>query len=247
MTGSRRNAAPLDLGAYRRIVVFSGAGLSKESGLPTYQGKGGTWTSYDPDRVASQTAFERDPGTVWDFHDQRRVLMGSVQPGEGHHLITELERAHPNVLVVTQNIDGLHQRAGSRSVVELHGSIWRVRCEREGRVWEDSTAPIADRRCDCGAWLRPDITWFGDPLDEAALGAAWGAARSCDLLLAVGTSGSVFPAAHIPVLAKGAGARLVEVNPEETGLSEACDDHVRATAADGLRYLLGSRCEPPQS
>jgi NAD-dependent deacetylase len=222
------------LGDFRRIVFFTGAGLSAESGIPTYRGKGGIWEEYDYEDYACQRAFDRDPGKVWDFHDVRRLAVAACEPNEGHRRIA----ATPGATVVTQNIDGLHQRAGSKGVIELHGSLWRVRCAGCRAVTEAFEAPVHSRRCACGAWLRPDIVWFEDMLDPATLRAAGDAIARCDLLVSVGTSGVVYPAADLPRLALSRGAVTVEINPEETPLSPLYTHCLRGGASEMLARLL---------
>lgn len=232
------SAPPLDVSAFERIVFFTGAGLSAEAGLPTYRGSGGIWHAYDWQRHACQRAFDEAPDRVWDFHDLRREAMGSVAPTAAHELIARVEGVNPRTTVVTQNIDGLHQRAGSKQVIELHGSVWRVRCRCEARIQENRETPIGSRRCPaCGAWRRPDITWFGDPLDGDAIDAAIRAISEADLLVAIGTSGVVHPAAELPRLAQQGGATLVEINPETTPVSAWYDVHLREGATAGLSRL----------
>jgi len=219
---------------FRRIVFFTGAGLSAESGIPTYRGKGGLWAKYNYEDYACQRAFDRDPGKVWDFHDERRRRVGACEPNEGHRVIAGI----PGATVVTQNIDGLHQLAGSKGVIELHGSLWRVRCDRCRTAAENREAPIRSRRCACGAWLRPDIVWFEDMLDMATVKAAAEAITACDLLVSVGTSGAVYPAAELPRLALARGAVTVEINPEETPLSALYTHRLRGSASEMLARML---------
>lgn len=236
---------PLDVAAFERIVFFTGAGLSAASGLPTYRGQGGIWKEYDYRTHACQEAFDADPDAVWEFHDQRRAKAASVEPNDAHRTIAAVQRTVPGTRVITQNIDGLHQRGGSRDVVELHGSLWRVRCDREGRSWEDTSVPLRSRRCDCGAPLRPDIVWFGDTLDEATLREAVEAVQQCDLLVSIGTSLVVYPAAQLPELARVDGATCVEINTERTEMSDRFDVVFRATAEDGLAALWPELAIPP--
>lgn len=222
---------------YDRIVFFSGAGLSVESGLPTYRGGGGTWSRYNWEEYACQRAFERDPEHVWDFHDKQRAEAAKCEPNLGHRIIAEVQRAKPATKVITQNIDGLLQRAGCREVVELHGSLWRVRCPRDGTVVENFEVPLGARRCVCGAYWRPDIVWFEDMLDQESLMAASDALAACDLLVSVGTSAAVYPAADLPRIAMSRGATSVEVNPEETAVSRLYDVVMRGKATEMLAAL----------
>lgn len=224
---------------YEHIVFFTGAGLSSESGIPTYRGAGGIWAEYDYQSYACQRAFDRDPAKVWDFHDKRRGRMAAAEPAAAHRIIAAAQRTHPQVAVVTQNIDGLHQRAGAREVIELHGSIWRVRCGCPGGAQEDLGAPIAERRCPaCGRWKRPDIVWFEDAMQPAPIERAIAAIGNCDLLISIGTSGAVYPAAELPRAASLRGARCIEINPEETPVSAWYDTHLRTGASDALAALF---------
>jgi len=222
---------------FERIVFFTGAGLSAESGIPTYRGKGGMWHEYDYREYACQPAFERDPEKVWDFHDVRRETVGKCQPNAGHHVITEIQRNRPATAIVTQNIDGLHARAGGREVIELHGSLWRVRCDRERTVRDDTTVPVSSRKCTCGAYLRPDIVWFGDMLDRQVMARAIAALESADLIVSVGTSGVVYPAADLPRIAVQGGATSVEINLEDTPVSEMFQYRLRGPASEMLAEM----------
>lgn len=222
---------------YRRVVFFTGAGISAESGVPTYRGKGGIWKQYDYETYACQAAFQQSPERVWEFHNYRRTLVAACNPNRGHSAIARAEAARPGVTVITQNIDGLHQLAGSHNVLELHGSLWRLRCERCGARAESRDSPLARLHCACGAWWRPAITWFGDSLEGDVLDAAMHAVESCDLLVSVGTSAVVYPAAQMPLYARKAGARLVEVNPDATPMSAAYDLIIRETASEALERL----------
>lgn len=229
---------------FSRIVFFTGAGMSAESGVPTYRGKGGIWKEYDYERYACQRAFERDPERVWEFHDYRRGIVGACAPNEGHRLIARCEAVLPSVTVITQNIDGLHQLAGSRRVLELHGSLWKLRCDRCGWRGEDRSAPLEDHLCPgCRAagrqavYKRPDIVWFGDDLRAPVIEEARDAIARCDLLISIGTSAVVHPAASLPLVAQQAGARRVEINPEDTPMSPIYEVHMRTTATAALAEL----------
>ncbi len=229
----------LRLRDYDRIVFFTGAGLSAESGLETYRGAGGVWHRYRWEEYACQRAFERDPEKVWDFHDERRAHAASCNPNAGHRVIAEVQQEKPETVVITQNIDGLLQRAGCTNVLELHGSLWRVRCDREGRTVENFDLPLRPRRCDCGAYWRPDIVWFEDMLDSQKLAASAEALEKCDLLVSVGTSAAVFPAADLPRIALRRGVRSVEVNLEETPVSHLYEICLRGKASQILQSLWG--------
>jgi len=224
---------------YRHIVFFTGAGMSAESGIPTYRGRGGIWSRYRWEEFACEAAFEADPEKVLKFHELRRASILACSPHAGHAAMAEWERNHPSVTVVTQNIDGMHQRAGSRNVMELHGSIWRLRCPDHG-LFEDIGEAYRRRRCEkCGGWLRPDITWFGDALDEGRVNSALEAIRGCDLFVSIGTSGVVYPAAGLPRFAKANHARCIEINPEENEMSPLYDESIRDTASRALPKLFG--------
>ncbi len=207
---------PLDSSQYRKIVFFTGAGISVESGIPTYRGKGGIWCKYNWEEYASQQAFNVHPEKVLKFHEKRRRTVRKCVPNRGHEVIATLEHRHPSVHVVTQNIDGLHQRAGSEEVIEWHGNIWYLRCEREGILYEDWGRQYKRRKCECGAWLRPHITWFGDYLDSAVTKAAEVVISQSDLFISIGTLGVVWPASLYPQLAQTVQAYCVEINPEPT-------------------------------
>lgn len=222
---------------FERIVFFTGAGLSAESGIPTYRGHGGIWHQYNYEDYACQRAFDRDPEKVWDFHDKRRAAVAACEPNAGHRIIADLQRDKEGVAIVTQNIDGLHQRAGGRDVIELHGSLWRVRCDREGIVRDDVTVPMTPRRCPCGDTFRPDIVWFEDALDPRVVARAREALEGCELLVSVGTSGVVYPAAELPRLAMRRGATTIEINLEDTPVSPLYQHRLRGKASEVLAEL----------
>jgi NAD-dependent deacetylase len=226
----------LDYKQFRRITVLTGAGVSAESGVPTFRGPGGLWRQYRPEDLATPAAFARDPGLVWGWYDWRRGLIAACRPNPAHDTLADMETRLPDFTLITQNVDGLHQAAGSRRVLELHGSIWRLRCTREGTRSEDRTTPLPELppRCPtCGALLRPDVVWFGEALPADVLEAAF-AAAACDLMLVVGTSALVQPAASLPLIARQHGAVLVEINPDATPLSDYVDLTLRQPAAQAL-------------
>lgn len=224
------------LGDAAQVVVFSGAGLSADSGIPTFRdGATGLWANVDPDEVVSIGGFERNPEKVWAWHEMMRSLFAKVQPNPGHSGIAELAGllSTARLTVVTQNIDGLHQAAGSQRVLEIHGSALRVRCHRHcGFAAPWPLGQPAPRRCpSCGAPTRPDVVWFGEPLDETVFAQAVDAALEADLFISVGTSAIVQPAASLPMAARQCGALIVEVNPHPTPFSEFADYSIRAGAS----------------
>ncbi len=228
----------------RSVAVLTGAGISAESGVPTFRGEGGLWRSYRPEELATPQAFRRDPELVWQWYDWRRELISACQPNAAHVTLAEMERAAeagaagPDLLLITQNVDGLHRLAGSRNVLELHGNIWRQRCTRGCRPpWTDRRVPLPEipPRCpECGALVRPDVVWFGESLPGSVLERALAAVRRCQLMLVVGTSALVQPAASLPLLALDAGAHVIEINPQPTPLSETVREVIRQPAAVAL-------------
>ena len=230
----------LDFGRVRRAVVLTGAGVSAESGVPTFRGPGGLWRQYRPEDLATPAAFARDPQLVWEWYDWRRGVIGACRPNPAHHTLADMQARLADFTLITQNVDGLHQAAGSRQVLELHGNIWRLRCTREGTTWWDRAIPLAElppRCAHCGALLRPDVVWFGEHLPADVLEAAFAAAAACDLMLVVGTSALVQPAASLPLMARQNGAVLVEVNPQPTPLSDFVNLSLREPAAQALPPL----------
>lgn len=221
------------------VTVLTGSGVSAESGVPTFRdAQSGLWARYDPMQLATPQAFARDPRLVWRWYSWRRGLVGAAAPNAGHRALAELERRVPSFTLVTQNVDGLHQEAGSEAVVELHGNIRRTKCSREDTVVEAPGEGEPPRCPDCGAFLRPDVVWFGEALPDGAMGDARRAARGCDLFLSVGTSSLVYPAAYLPYEALESGAEVVEINPEATPLTSQAAYPLRGTAADILPKLL---------
>jgi NAD-dependent deacetylase len=205
------------------IVVLTGAGISAESGVPTFRGEGGLWRQHRPEELATPQAFARDPKLVWEWYDWRRQKIAGARPNPAHHALTELEKSKPNFLLVTQNVDGLHELAGSREIVELHGNIWRLRCMSCKERRADRSIPLPDipPHCACGAMMRPDVVWFGEPLPQEALQVSVERAAVTDLLLVVGTSAVVYPAAGVAQVALQSGRPVIEINPESTDLSDS--------------------------
>ena len=222
-----------------KIVFFTGAGMSAESGIHIYRGEGGIWDSYNWRDVACQEAFETDPRRVLDFHEKRRMEALEATPHNGHQIIKNLEDELDQVDIITQNIDGMHQRAYSKNVLELHGSLWRLRCDEDNYTINDlENYKYVKRMCKCGSWLRPDIVWFEDSLDHKIMNRAAAIISDCDLFVSIGTSGLVWPAAGYINLAKNSGALCVDINPEEGNFNSVFDVKIRDIASKGLDKLL---------
>lgn len=222
------------------ICVLTGAGISAESGIPTFRGPGGMWRELRPEDLATPGAFERDPKLVWEWYDWRRGLIAASKPNRGHYAIADLERRKSKVTVVTQNVDELHRRAGSVQVIELHGSIWTLRCTVCHREEQDYRAPLPELPplCACGGLLRPGVVWFGEGLHPFVWDNAQQVVCSSEVLVVAGTSAVVYPAASLIPLAKRAGARVIEVNPEETPVSASVDRSLRGTSGEILPNLF---------
>lgn len=226
--------------AARHIAVLTGAGMSAESGVPTFRdAQTGLWANFRPEELATEDAFRAKPQFVWDWYAVRREMIAKVQPNAGHAALAQFQRRHPGRLtLITQNVDGLHQRAGSRDVLALHGNIFEDKWLLPPRACCNAEEPAEGRppRCRiCGNLRRPAVVWFGEMLPEDTLELAGEAARDCDLMLVVGTSGMVYPAAG---LARMAGGRVVIINPQPTELDDAADAVLRGTAAQLLPELL---------
>ncbi|MCW3844182.1 NAD-dependent deacylase [Micromonospora yasonensis] len=248
-----RRAAQL-LGDARRVVVFTGAGISAESGVPTFRDDlTGLWARFDAQRLATAEAFHADPDLVWGWYEWRRSRVRRAEPHAGHRAIAAIEARVPGSTVITQNVDDLHERAGTRAAIHLHGSLFTPRCVAaahpatfEDRHDGDATQPPEGRRippprcASCMALVRPGVVWFGEALPEAALTAAVEAAAACDVFLTVGTSGVVYPAAEIPRIAARAGAAVIQINPEPTPLDQICAINLRGTAAQVLPALVAA-------
>jgi NAD-dependent deacetylase len=231
------------LGGRGRVLVLTGAGVSSESGIATFRDAGGVWEGVDPMRVATPRAFAEDPEFVWRFYDARRAQASRAEPNPAHHAIAAIEATGRAFLLATQNVDGLHERAGSRSLVRLHGSLWSLRCTREGTEHEDlrpQLDPLPPLCATCGALLRPAVVWFEEALPMTEYARAERAAREADLVLVVGTSSLVYPAASLPFTALQAGAYVVEINPERTPLSEAVSECLAGPAGVVLPDLLAA-------
>jgi NAD-dependent deacetylase len=228
------------LSGARSITVLTGAGISAESGVPTFRGPGGLWRDYRPEDLATPEAFAADPRLVWEWYAWRRGLVARARPNPGHDALAALERRSADFALVTQNVDGLHARAGSRAVLEIHGSLWRTRCVACGAEADDLAAapdPLPPR-CACGGLLRPGVVWFGEALPEDLLRRSLEAVRSCDALLVVGTSGVVQPAASLADVVLSRGAPVVEVNLDPTPLSDRATVSLRGRSGEILPRLI---------
>ncbi len=222
----------------KKIVFVTGAGISQESGIPTFRGKYGLWRKYDPMQLATIDAFFDNPKLVWEWYEERRKNILNAQPNTGHTSIAQLEK-YKEVVVLTQNIDGLHQRAGSTNVLELHGSIIRIKCT-VCNFKDEITTSFEDLppSCSCGNILRPDVVWFGESLPQDVWHRAIVHASSCDVMIIAGTSLAVSPANSLPVYAKQNNSLLIEVNPEETVMSSEMDLSIKDASAKALPKLI---------
>ena len=233
--------AAAHLARARHVCVLTGAGISAESGIPTFRDAlTGLWSRFRPEELATPEAFERDPALVWQWYEWRRELVRQAQPNPGHRALAELAQHLPRLTLVTQNVDGLHQRAGSRDVLEYHGNILRDRCMLEQVVAEraaDSGHGLP-RCAACGGLLRPDVVWFGEPIPQRPMQLAAAAAGDCDVFLSVGTSSLVYPAAGLAEIALGRGAVVIEVNPQPTDLTGQATLVLAAAAGSVLPALL---------
>ncbi len=231
------------LQAAQHVAVLTGAGISAESSVPTFrEAQTGLWAKYDPQELATPQAFRRNPNLVWEWYTWRRELISEAVPNPGHMALVELAQIVPEFVLITQNVDGLHQRAGSQNVIALHGNIMENKCVANGHLinsWPESNevpphCPI------CNSLLRPNVVWFGENLPAHALQTAVQAAQSCDLFLSIGTSALVHPAASLPLMAVESGATTVEINPQETPLTRWMDYVLTGAAGELLPGLIAS-------
>jgi NAD-dependent deacetylase len=224
----------------KQVIVLTGAGISAESGVPTFRGEDGLWKQYRAEELATPAAFNANPKLVWEWYDWRRGIIGKAEPNPGHRAIAEMEGIFPHFFLITQNVDGLHRRAGSTKVIEIHGNLWDLRCVAEGTVREDTRVPLPEIPpvCACGALLRPHVVWFGESLDQDDLSRAYRLIEACSLLLVVGTSAVVQPVASFPLMAKQGGAFVVEVNMDPTPISSLVDVSLHGKAGEILPALL---------
>lgn len=224
----------------KHVAVSTGAGISAESGIPTFRGKEGLWKKYRAEELATPTAFAQNPELVWEFYEWRRGIIAEKVPNPGHKVLARWENVFPFFSLITQNIDGLHQKAGSTDMLELHGNIWKLRCTEEGTVSENHQTPLEEvpPLCpDCGAVLRPHVVWFGESLSPTVLHKAFQLSSECDVMFVIGTSALVQPAASLPLSAAEAGAKIVEINPDPTPLTPYADFSFRGKAGEILPLI----------
>ena len=236
MEGDYEGAVQTLLSA-KRVTALTGAGVSAESGIPTFRGSGGLWENYPVEKVASVEGFYEDPELVWRFYEERKRNMRRARPNLAHRILAEMEK-HFDMWVITQNIDGLHVEAGSKNVIEMHGNIWRVRCTScsYSSYHRDSFSEIPPKCPKCGSLLRPDVVWFGEPIyhgDEI-----FRIAKTSDVFMVIGTSAQVHPAASLPFIAKDYGARVIEINLHSTPVSVIADYSLRGKATQVLDALF---------
>jgi len=224
----------------RSVAVLTGAGISADSGVPTFRGQDGLWRNFRAEDLATPEAFSRDPRLVWEWYDWRRSLIATKSPNAAHQALVELERRCERFWLITQNVDGLHAVAGSQSLIELHGNIWKVRCTQCGGVSENHDVPIAILLycTDCGGLLRPHIVWFGESLNPEDMARSEAALHACELLLIIGTSGVVYPAAAFASVARAAGAFVAELNLDPTPNSSLVNMSLQGRAKEIVPQLL---------
>jgi NAD-dependent deacetylase len=221
-----------------RIAVSTGAGVSAESGVPTFRGEAGIWKKFKSDELATFEAFQSNPQLVWEWYQHRREIINNIKPNPGHYAIGEMAHLFPQFYLITQNVDGLHGQAGSKDVIELHGNIKRNRCLKCGKLTYNDDFKEFPPKCPCGGALRPDVVWFGELLPVEALESAERAVRRCDIFFSVGTSGVVRPAANLPYTAKRYGAYIVEINLEPSELTYITDEHFHGKSGEILPIIV---------
>ncbi|MFQ5824983.1 MAG: NAD-dependent deacetylase [bacterium] len=223
----------------QHVAVLTGAGVSAESGIPTFRGEHGLWKNYRAEDLATFEAFTRNPKLVWEWYNYRRDIVHGKSPNPGHYALVKLERHFPKFELITQNVDGFHRAAGTKNVYEIHGNIMRNRCVKCSRLSEEPPFQFKDDLpfCSCGGLLRPDVVWFGEALPEKLLELSYMAAQNCDLFFSIGTSAVVQPAASFPLIAKENGAFTIEINPKRTPISSIVDEVILGKSGEILPEL----------
>lgn len=223
-----------------KVVVLTGAGISAESGVPTFRGEEGLWKKFRPEELATFDAFMANPELVWEWYQFRRKIVEDIKPNPGHLALVDFQSYFDNFDLITQNVDGLHHTAGSKNVIELHGNIRRNKCIQCGKKYEslEGTTEGIPPKCPCGGNIRPDVVWFGEMLPQDAINYAFAVSSECDLFFSVGTSAVVHPAASLPLIAKRAGAYVVEVNISPTEITQVVDESLLGKSGEILPSLV---------
>lgn len=223
-----------------KVAVLTGAGISAESGVPTFRGEEGLWKKFRPEELATFDAFMANPELVWEWYEYRRKIIKEIKPNPGHYALVDLQNHFESFDLITQNVDGLHRQAGSENIVELHGNIRKNKCIQCGKGYNnlEGTLPGNPPKCPCGGNLRPDVVWFGEMLPADALNYAFKASSDCDLFFCIGTSAVVHPAASLPLIAKRSGAYVVEVNVSPTEISQVVDESLLGKSGEILPEVV---------
>jgi NAD-dependent deacetylase len=228
------------LTASAAVAILTGAGISAESGVPTFRSDGGLWRDYKPEQLATPEAFERDPKLVWEWYNWRREIIAKAAPNPAHRALVHLEKIKARFTLITQNVDGLHDLAGNGKILKLHGDIWRMRCTACGANFPNRRVPLLKipPHCACGGLARPNVVWFGEPLPEGMMKEAEHAVEAAQVFLVIGTSAVVQPAAGLIPYAKRSGAKVIEINPEPTAATAIVDCALHGAAGEILPQLL---------
>lgn len=220
----------------KRCVVLTGSGVSAESGIPTFRGEQGLWKQYRPEELATPWAFQRNPQLVWEWYNWRRSIIGKAEPNPAHYVIAEMGKFFDDFMLITQNIDGLHRKAGNKNILELHGNIWENKCFSCGKRFGEITSEKL-KKCECGGYIRPNVVWFGENLDREIIEEAFLKSREAEIVFVMGTSGVVQPAASLPYVAKENGAFIIEINLEKTPVSSISDEFIPGKAGEVMEEM----------